>query len=405
MNIHADRREKSSADEALPPLAGLRVLDLTQVVAGPYCTGMLADMGADIVKVEKPDGGDDLRTVGHYPGREEHQDYFNANNRSKRSIVLDLKREDDRKIAYQLTKKADVLVENFAPGTAGRLGMDWETLKELNPRLIYCSISGFGQSGPYRNRLALDPVIQAVAGNMSVTGEPGGKPMQVGAPLADVMAGMFGAFAIVSLLRIVERDGVGRYIDISMQASMIAALGPRMGETLQAGSVPQRIGNENPMRVPADTYLASDGHYIAIICQNQRHWAPLCRALRREELVDDPRFSTPKLRLKNRETLNGLISGIINTDVAAQWIKSLEAERVPCARVNDYREALEDPQVVYRGQVRKLDHPTAGTIRVVGPPWVIDGIGTPMYPPPLLGEDMAKVMADWLGSKNAAEPG
>lgn len=386
----------NDAPPAAPPLAGLRVLDLTQVVAGPYCTTMLADMGADVVKVERPDHGDDLRMVGRYPGREEHEDYFNANNRSKRSIALDLKNEADRRVAHELAFKAHVLVENFAPGTAARLGMDWETLSSANPRLVYCSISGFGQTGPYRSRLALDPVIQAVAGNMSVTGEPNGRPLQVGAPLADVLAGMFGAFAIVSVLRSAERDGVGRCIDISMQASMIAALGPRMGETLQAGRVPDRLGNENPMRVPADTYMTADQRYVSIICQNQRHWAPLCRALGREDLKDDPRFVTPAARLAHRAAVNAEIVAIMKTRTAADWIERLEAERVPCARVNDYREALEDPQVEHRGLVRECVHPTAGSIRVVGPPWIIEGVESAIFSPPRLGEHGADVIADWL---------
>jgi crotonobetainyl-CoA:carnitine CoA-transferase CaiB-like acyl-CoA transferase len=398
--MNRDASGASATATAFAPLAGIRVLDLTQVIAGPYCTTMLADMGADVVKVERTDHGDDLRTVGRYPGREQHEDYFNANNRSKRSIALDLKIDADREIAHSLARKAHVLVENFAPGTAERLGMGWETLRALNPKLIYCSISGFGQNGPYRSRLALDPVIQAIAGNMSVTGEPNGRPLQVGAPLADVMAGMFGAYAIVSVLRAVERDGVGRYIDISMQAAMVAALGPRMGETLQANRAPGRLGNENPMRVPADTYTTADGRYVCIICQSQRHWEPLCRALGREDLIHDPRFATPAARLENRTVLNAAIVQLMAQKSAAEWIGRLEAERVPCAQVNDYREALADPQIADRHLVRSLDHPTAGTIRVVGPPWIVDGAETPMFTPPRLGEHTAPVLRDWLGQES-----
>jgi crotonobetainyl-CoA:carnitine CoA-transferase CaiB-like acyl-CoA transferase len=389
----------STTAVACVPLAGIRVLDLTQVIAGPYCTTMLADMGADVVKVERSDHGDDLRTVGRYPGREQHEDYFNANNRSKRSIALDLKIDADREIAHSLARKAHVLVENFAPGTAERLGMGWETLRVLNPKLIYCSISGFGQSGPYRSRLALDPVIQAIAGNMSVTGEPDGRPLQVGAPLADVMAGMFAAYAIVSVLRSSERDGVGRYVDVSMQAAMVAALGPRMGETLQANRVPERFGNENPMRVPADAYSTADGRYVSIICQSQRNWEPLCRALGREDLAHDPRFATPSARLENRTVLNAAIVKLMAQKSSTEWIRRLEAERVPCAQVNDYREALDDPQIADRHLVRSLDHPTSGTIRVVGPPWIVDGTETPMFAPPRLGEHTDPILRDWLGQE------
>tara|TARA_R110002124_G_scaffold104370_13_gene254373 strand:+ start:27140 stop:28222 length:1083 start_codon:yes stop_codon:yes gene_type:complete len=360
---------------------------------------MLADMGADVVKIERPDGGDDLRTVGRYKGREDHEDYFNANNRSKRSITLDLKREADRKIGWALAKKADIVVENFAPGTAARLKMDWDTLRTLNPRLIYCSISGFGQTGPYRSRLALDPIIQAVAGSMSVTGEPDGKPMQVGAPLADVMAGMFGAYAIAVMLRSVEQTGVGDYIDVSMQATMVAALGPRMGETLQAGIVPHRIGNENPMRVPANIYLTADNRFVAIICQSQRQWAPLCDAIDRGDLAEDARYAEPSGRVAHRKVLDAEIAGAIATRTAEEWIARFEQFRVPCSQVNNYREALDDPQIKYRGLVRELDHPTAGRIEVVGPPWIIEGKSTPMFTPPALGQHRGDILADWLEEK------
>lgn len=380
------------------PLSGVRVLDLTQVVAGPYCATMLADMGADVVKLERPGHGDDLRTVGRYPGRHAHEDYFNANNRSRRSIALDLKDDSDRRIAHALAAKAHVVVENFAPGTTKRLGMDWETLKEINGRLLYCSISGFGQTGPYRTRLALDPVIQAVSGIMSVTGEPEGRPMQVGAPIADVLAGMFAAYAVVAMLRVVDAEGRGRRIDVSMQDAMLAALGPRMGETLQGQRNPDRMGNENPMRVPADTYRTADGRYLAVICQNQRHWAPLCRALRRPEWTDDPRFATPAARLANRDLLNAAVARTLAAGPVAEWLERMEEERVPCARVNNYREALDDPQVAHRGLVREFAHPTAGAIRVVGPPWIISGMDTPMFPPPLLDEHGEAVIRDWLGS-------
>lgn len=379
------------------PLEGVRVLDFTQVIAGPYCTTMLADLGADVVKIERPDHGDDLRTIGRYKGREEHQDYFNANNRSKRSLVLDLKRPDSQAVAHCLAAKADVVVENFAPGTAERLGIGWPALRAVKPSLVYCSISGFGQTGPSRNRLALDPIVQAVSGIMSVTGEPDGRPMQVGAPLGDVMAGMFAAFAILGCLRAVERDGVGRRIDISMQDAMLAALGPRMGETLQAGRQPGRFGNENPMRVPADTYRTADGRHLTIICQNERYWAPLCRALGRENWVGHERFATLQGRVAYRRELNEAVTALFAERSAQDWILRLDAERIPYALVNDYAEALSDEQVVHRRTVRDLDHPTAGRIRVVGPPWIISGREAPMTSPPLLGEHGKEVIREWLG--------
>ena len=386
-------REKES------PLGAFRVLDLTQVLSGPHCTQMLADLGADVVKVERPGKGDDLRHTLAYAGRAGHQDYFNANNRSKRSIALDLKDGDDRKIAQSLAGAADIVVENFAPGTAGRLGMGWDDLRAINPKLVYCSISGFGQSGPHRDRPALDPVIQAITGVMSVTGEADGAPVQIGTPLADVMAGVYAAYAILGALHGVRSSGIGRYIDLSMQDSMLAALGPRMGEILQSGALPVRVANENPLRVPANNYTTLDGRLIAIICLSDHSWPPICRALECEELIDDARFADMTRRITNRKALNAIVAGIVAGRTADTWRPRLEAERVPYAMVNDYAQALDDAQVVHRGLIRELDHPESGAIRVIGPPWTMTGPQAEPTPPPLLGEHGADVLAEWLDRK------
>ncbi|MCG8548654.1 MAG: CoA transferase [Alphaproteobacteria bacterium] len=378
------------------PLAGIRVLDLTQVIAGPHCTTMLADLGAEVVKLERPGTGDSLRTTGRYEGREDHEDYFYANNRSKKSICLDLKDPDDRMVALALAEKADVMVENFAAGTADRLGVGWAQVSSRNDRIVYCSISGFGQQGPYRNRQALDPVIQAVSGVMSVTGHPEDEPIQIGAPLADVIAGMYAAFAIVSALRRAESEGSGCYIDISMQDAMVAALGPRMGENLQAGVLPNRHGNQNPMRVPADAYRTKDGRYLSVIVQNNRYWAPLCRALDRQEWLDDPRFTDMRKRVEHRDVLNAMCAAAFANRNAAEWIPLLEAEGVPCALVNNYAEAVSDPQVEFRKLIRSLDHPTSGKIRVVGPPWQMTCPQGEMAPPPVLGQHASHILREWL---------
>ena len=378
------------------PLGPFRVLDLTQVLSGPHCTQMLADFGADVVKVERPGVGDDLRNTLAYDGREEHQDYFYANNRSKRSITLDLKSPKDQKIARALAAEADIVTENFAPGTADRLKMGYEDLKAINSKLLYCSISGFGQTGPARDRLALDPVIQAVAGVMSVTGDDGAPPMQIGAPLADVMAGMYAAYAIVGALHGVRNSGLGCYLDVSMQDAVMAALGPRMGETLQAGKLPSRHGNGNPLRVPAESYRTADGRYLAVICMSDRFWPPICRAVGRPDLAKDPRYEKMADRVDARETIDGILASIFATKTIEEWVPALDAERVPYSRVNDYAEALSDPQVEHRGLVRNIDHPTSGPIRVVGPPWKTTAEGSPVTPPPLLGEHTEEVLRDWL---------
>ena len=383
------------------PLDGVRVIDFTQVVAGPFCTMMLADMGAEVVKIERAGHGDDLRRTVPYKGREGHQDYFNALNRSKKSVALDLKDEKHRAIALKLIERADVVVENFSPGTVERLGVGWDAARKLNPRLVYCSLSGFGQTGPYRSRLALDPIIQAVSGMMSVTGFPDGEPTMVGAPIADVIAGMFSAYAIVNALRLVTPVGGGQYIDVSMQDALLASVGTRMGETLQAGIAPSRLGNENPMRVPANTYRTADGVYLAVMVLDQAQWKPFCEALERDEWIDDPRFRTMTDRLQRRTEMNALVARRFADHDAAHWTRRLEEYRLPFAPVNDYALALADPQVEHRGLVREVAHPTSGKIRLVGPPWRMSRTQTAIEPPPLLGQHTAEVLRDWLSITSA----
>lgn len=382
------------------PLAGIKVLDLTRVVAGPYCTLVLADLGADVVKIEEPERGDELRWVTRYRGRgPRDEDYFYALNRSKRSIALNLKDAADGKLAQQLAARADVVVENFAPGVAERLGMGWKTLKRRNPRLIYCSLSGFGQSGGYRERLALDPIVQAISGAMSVTGEPDRAPLMIGAPLGDVGAGMFGACAIIAALHTVKKNGKGCFIDVSMQDAMLAMLGPRMGEALQAGIAPGRHGNQNPMRVPANNYATRDGKYICVMVQHDGHWEPFCDALQRRDWFDNPGFASMKLRLAHRAELDAQVAAQFLTRDATYWSQRLHQFRVPYAPVNDYLEAIADPQVAHRGLIRTLAHPRSGRIRVVGPPWIMSIAQPRPQAPPLLDQHRRQVIAEWLGRR------
>lgn len=380
------------------PLEGVRVFDLTRVIAGPYCSMMLADLGADVIKIEEPHHGDELRWVGRYKGRAPHdEDYFYASNRSKRSVGLNLKDSHHRAIALELIARSDILVENFSPGVMDRLGLGWEKVSSVNPKLVYCSISGFGQQGPHRNRLALDPIIQAVSGIMSVTGEPDGAPMQVGAPIADVISGMFGAYAVVAALYAARDTGRGRYIDISMQDAMLAVLGPRMGEALQAGLNPARHGNGNPMRVPANCYRASDERYIAIIVQNDNHWPSFCKAIERLDLLEKLEYATMSGRAKHRARLDELVGAIFAQRDSGSWAEILAANRVPFAVVNSYLDALADEQVTHRGLVREVTHPASGKIRLVGPPWRISETRLTPTAPPKLSEHTEEVLRDWLG--------
>jgi crotonobetainyl-CoA:carnitine CoA-transferase CaiB-like acyl-CoA transferase len=385
------------------PLAGVRVLDLTQVVAGPYCTMMLADMGAEVVKIERPGHGDDLRRTVPYKGRDGHEDYFNALNRSKKSVALDLKDESHRAVALRLLGRADVLVENFSPGTAARLGLGWEVARKLNPRLVYCSLSGFGQTGPYRNRPALDPIIQAVSGMMSVTGLPDGPPTMIGAPVADVISGMFAAYAIVNALRVVTETAGGQLIDLSMQDALLATVGTRMGETLQAGIAPGRLGNENPLRVPANTYRTSDDLYIAMMVHNQEQWIQFCEAMGRPEWIEHSRLRTMQLRVQNRDEVNDLVARRFAERDAGFWMSRLEEFGIPYGLVNDYAQALEDPQAAHRGVIHELEHPRSGKIKVIGPPWKMSETQPRLHAPPLLGQHNDEVLRDWLGA-NADAP-
>jgi crotonobetainyl-CoA:carnitine CoA-transferase CaiB-like acyl-CoA transferase len=380
------------------PLQGVRVFDLTRVIAGPFCSMMLADLGADVAKIEEPRHGDELRWVGRYKGRAQHdEDYFYASNRSKRSVGLNLKDPRHHAVALDLIARADILVENFSPGVMDRLRLGWKEVSAVNPRLVYCSISGFGQQGPSRSRLALDPIIQAVSGIMSVTGEPDGPPMQIGAPVGDVVSGMFGAYTVVAALYAARETGRGRYIDISMQDAMLAVLGPRMGEALQAGIDPARHGNGNPLRVPANAYRTADGKYVAIIVQNDNHWPAFCRAIERLDLLEVPEYSTMSGRVQRRVALDNLVSATFMQRSAAEWSPILEANRVPYAVVNSYLDALNDAQVAFRGLVREVEHPASGKIRVVGPPWIMTDTRLEPAAPPLLGQHTAEVLQDWLG--------
>ena len=380
---------------AAAPLSGFRVLDFTQVVAGPFCAAMLADMGAEVVKVERPGFGDDTRRITRYKNREAHEDYFHANNRSKKSVAINMKTSAGLAAVRALAGEADALIENMAPGKLAALGLGWEEVHAIHPKIVYCSLSGFGQSGPYRDRVGLDPILQAVSGVMSVTGME--EPTQIGAPLADVLAGMFAAYAIVSALHAVLREGEGRHIDVSMQDAMVAALGPRMGETLQAGVSPGRHGNENPMRVPANTYRTSDGEYVTVIVQHDGFWPGFCRALGMEDWLEDTRFSSARSRVANREAINERVSTIFASRTMAEWERRLEAERVGFAVVNDYARALSDRQIRHRGLIRKVEHPVSGEIRVVGAPWIMSGAQAEVKPPPLLGQHTAEVLEGWLG--------
>ena len=379
------------------PLSGVRIVDFTHVISGPFCTMMLAHMGADVVKVERPDIGDSLRNIPGYEGREGHPDYFNSVNNTKRSVALDLKNPDQHAAAVDLIRNADVVVENFKPGTAGRIGLGYEVLKEINPKLIYCSISGFGQTGPYAQRPAIDPIIQAVSGVMSVTGEQDGPPMMAGYPLTDTVAGMYGAFAVVSALMKARASGVGEHLDVSMQGAMLYVLGCRMAETLQAGIVTERSGNQNPFRVPSEVFLSRDRRPTILHCSNNKRWGALCRALEVPEWAENPKYGTMQKRQKYREEIHAMVAARFAERDQADWMARFDAEGATCIHVHDYKEALDHEQVKHRSQLTSREHPVDGKVWTVGVPLMGSAYNEAITRPPILGENTVDILQEWLG--------
>jgi crotonobetainyl-CoA:carnitine CoA-transferase CaiB-like acyl-CoA transferase len=385
------------------PLSHIRVLDLSRVLAGPWAGQMLADLGADVVKVEKPGAGDDTRGWGPpYLKDGEGRDtgeaaYFLSANRGKRSLTLDLASEGGRGVARRLAARADILIENYKVGTLARYGLDYASLKQLNPGLVYCSITGFGQTGPYRNRAGYDFMIQGMAGLMSVTGEPDREPQKVGVALADVLTGMYSGVAMLAALAHRDRTGQGQHIDMALLDTMVASMANQATNYLTSGRAPHRLGNEHPNIVPYQVFETADG-YIIVTVGNDTQFARFCAVAGRPEIAADPRFARNRDRVANREALIPLLAGLVKSRPSSFWLDSLEVEGVPCGPINTLAQVFDDPQVQARGMRVEMPHPTAGTVPLVGSPMRFSE--TPVEyrrHPPLLGEHSAEVLADWLG--------
>ena len=367
------------------PFEGLRVLDLSRALAGPYCSMMLSDMGADVLKVEQPGVGDNARGWGP-PFQGGESSYFLSVNRNKRSIAINLRDARGAEILRRLIARSDVLLENFVPGTLDRLGFSYEACRGLRPELIYCAISGFGQVGPERERAAYDQIAQGLGGIMSVTGEPNGVPTRVGIALADIAAGMFAAYAIGVALFHRERTGVGQQIDTSLLDGQIAMLTYQSGRYFATGEAPQSSGNQHPTITPYGVYRAADAYFNLAVGTDDL-WRRFCAALAIEELRDDPRFTTNRDRLAHRDELNALLEPLFATRTIAEIEARLNAAGVPCGAVSDLKAVFDNPQVAALNLVQQLDHPTAGPIQVVGPPYRLSATpATVRTPPPLLGQ-------------------
>jgi len=379
-------------------LSGIRVLDLTNVLAGPYCAYQLALLGADVIKVEAPQGGDLARQLGASPKLNQAGigASFLAQNAGKRSVVLDLKKEADRERFLDLVASADALVENFRPGVMDRLGLGYERLKEVRPGLVYCAISGFGQTGPMRDNPAYDQIIQGLSGIMSITGTPETAPLRVGYPVADTLGGLVGAFAIAAALVKQKVSGEGAFLDVSMLECTLSALGWPVSNYLTAGVEPQPMGNENMTAAPSGAFRTGDG-LLNIAANKQEQFVTLCQLIGRPELASDPRFAERETRKRNRAALKGLIEETLAGASAAQWEEKLNRAGVPAGRVLTIPQVLDEKQVIERDMTTRfdglpgLDRP----LTVVRGGFMVDGAAPlPTRAPPVLGEHMDEIFAD-----------
>ncbi len=378
-------------------LQGITVLDLTRVLSGPYCTMMLADLGARVIKVEQPGKGDDTRGWGP-PFINGESAYFLSINRNKESVTLDFKHPDGRAILDALLDRADVLVENFRPGTLTKLGLDYGTLSSKYPRLVYCSVSGFGHTGPRWKEAGYDAVMQAEGGLMSITGSADGPPYRLGVAIADIVSGMFAAQAITAALFARERTGRGQEVDISMLDSVVALLTYQAGIYFAHGEAPPRLGNRHPTIVPYETFRAADGDFV-IAVGNDDQWVRFCGAT---GFPADPRFTTNRDRVANYTTLKPLLDRCLSGQTRAHWIEVLKGVGVPCGSVRDLDEVFSDPQVRARDMLVELEHAVAGTLKMTGTPMKFsDTPGSVRTPPPLLGEHTRAVLTADLGLTDA----
>ena len=374
-------------------LERVKVLDLTQIMAGPYCTMMLADMGADVVKVEKPNGGDDTRRMGP-PFIEGESAAFLGINRNKRSIVIDLRSDPGRELAQRMARESDVLVQNFRPGSLERMGLGYEQVREINPAIVYCTISGFGATGPYAQRGGFDLVTQGMSGLMSVTGHAGRPPAKVGVPICDLNAGMFGAIGILTAYINRLRTGQGQHVDTSLLEGGIAYTFWESAMYFATGEVPEPKGSAHRLTAPYQAFETSDG-YVNIGAANQANWERLCVAIGRDELVTDPRFVEPRDRMNNIDELVSTLEAIFSQESSAHWLEKLADAGVPGGPIYDLDEVYADPQVQAREMMVETDHPVAGRVKNIGIPIKLSETpGRFQRPAPALGQHTDEVLTE-----------
>jgi formyl-CoA transferase/CoA:oxalate CoA-transferase len=375
------------------PLAGLTIVDLTRVLSGPYCTMLLADMGARVIKIEQPGRGDDTRAWGP-PFVGEESAYFLSINRNKESVTLDFKAAEGRRILNQLISRADVVVENFRPGVMSRLGLDYSTLTDHHPRLVFCSISGFGQDGPRRDHAGYDAVIQAEGGLMSVTGDADGRAFRVGVAVTDMVAGLLAAQGIILALFARERTGRGQQVDISMLDGVISLLSYHASIHLTTGAESRRVGNRHATIAPYDTFPAADGELFLAV-GNDDQFQRFCKAAGLQTLLEEERFSTNPRRVANESALKGIIEPVMRTRTRDEWIRTFADAGVPCGAVRSVSEALSDPQVSARRMIETVEHAVLGSMKVLGTPIKLSETSAAVRTaPPTLGQHTDAVLGE-----------
>jgi len=384
----------------MKPLEGIRVLDLTRALAGPFCTLMLGDYGADVIKIEIPGAGDDTRHWGP-PFVGEESAYFLSINRNKRSLTLNFKDPEAIKIFLQLANDADVIVENFTPGVMARFGLDYETVKRVNPKIVYCSISGFGQTGPYQSRPAYDQIMQGISGIMSITGEPDGEPQKVGIAVTDIGAGMWSAFAVMTAIFHREQKGEGQYIDISMMDAQVAWLTYQAATYFANEEPPKRLGAAHPTLVPYQAFMCEDGKYINVAVGSERIWDRFCQGMKMPEMKDNPEYATNGDRVRNRGEIVPTLQKIFLTRPVNDWVQDLQEFNVPCGPINDLADVFSDPQLLHRKMFVEMTHPTLGSIKQTGLPIKFSVTpGALDRHPPLLGEHNGELLKELGYSQN-----
>jgi formyl-CoA transferase len=380
--------------EASPLLDGIRVVDLTRVLAGPYCTMMLGDLGADVIKIEAPGRGDDTRHWGPPFTEGGLSAYYLSANRNKRSIAIDLKSDAGLSILRRLIKGADLVVENFKTGTLARLGLDYPALQALRPDVIYCTITGYGHNGPYADRPGYDFIVQALGGFMSVTGPADGEPIRAGVAIADLAAGIFASNAILASLFARERTGQGQRIDISLLDSMVALMSYVASNYLVSGEMPPRLGNAHPNIVPYQSFQAGDD-YIAFAIGNDQQWARFCEAVDRPQWANDEMFATNAARVSNRQQVVAMLQSLFAGRPAADWLAMFEQIGIASAPINSMDRVFQDPQVIARGLQSQVVHPTEGTLPLVGSPLrLMESPVSIRLAPPTLGQHTDELLAE-----------